>query len=104
MNAQAYKEYQVTMTVSPNLEEILVDWLLSCDTEHDFISFLVDSHSSEQQGLSLAEQVAGRQKRIRFQIALGSDELTPFLDRMKQDFQGTGLHYRVMPFVAGGRL
>ena len=104
MNVQEYKEYQVTITVSPSLEEILVDWLLSLGTDHDFVSFPVDSHSSDQKGLSLAEQVAGRQKRLRFQIAIRADELTPFLDRLKQDFQGTGLHYRVVPFVDSGHL
>jgi Protein of unknown function (DUF3240) len=104
MNAQEYKEFQVTITVSPSLEEIMVDWLLNLGTDHDFVSFPVDSHSSDHEGLSLAEQVAGRRKRLRFQIAIGSEELGPFLDRLKQDFQGSGIHYRVVPFVESGHL
>ncbi len=104
MNAQEYNEYQVTITVSPSLEEIMVDWLLGFGTDHDFVSFPVDSHSSNHEGLSLAEQVAGRKKRLRFQIAIGSGELAAFLDRLKQDFQGSGIHYRVVPFVESGHL
>lgn len=104
MNAQEYEEYQVAITVSPSLEEILVDWLLTFGTDHDFFSFPVDSHSSNHEGLSLAEQVAGRQKRLRFQIAIGADELAPFLGRLKQDFHGSGIHYWVTPFVESGHL
>ena len=65
MNAS---EYLVTLNIPPSLEEMLVDQLLLMETEHGFSSFQVYAHHHENKGLSLAEQVTGRQKRTRFQM------------------------------------
>ena len=62
------KEYLVTLNIPPSLEEMMVDSLLMLETEHGFSSFPVNAHHHENKGLSLAEQVTGRQKRIRFQM------------------------------------
>lgn len=94
----------ITLTVAPSVEETLVDWLLDLETTRGFTSFPVHGHSSQPQGLSLAEQVAGRKKQIRFQIHLPASETPEFVARLKQDFQGTGLHYWVTPVTEAGHL
>jgi len=62
------KQYLVTLNIPPSLEEMMVDNLLLLETEHGFSSFPVNAHHHVNKGLSLAEQVTGRQKRVRFQM------------------------------------
>ncbi len=85
----------ITLTVSTSIEESLVDWLLEFATHSGFTSFPVNGHSSREQGLSLAEQVAGRKKHVRFQIHVPNDDLPHFLEKLKSDFAGAGIHYWV---------
>jgi hypothetical protein len=63
-----HQEYLVTINVPPSLEEPIVDCLLMLETQHGFSSFPVNAHHHSNQGLSLSEQVSGRQKRVRFQL------------------------------------
>ena len=51
------KEFLVTLNVSPELEEPMVDCLLTFESEHGFSSMPVFSHDHRNAGLSLAEQV-----------------------------------------------
>ena len=62
------QEYLVTLNVPPSLEEAIVDCLLTFETEDGFSSFPVSAHDHKNQNLSIAEQVAGRQNQIRFQM------------------------------------
>ncbi|HUL13774.1 MAG TPA: DUF3240 family protein [Methylococcaceae bacterium] len=98
------QRYLITLTVSPAIEESVVDWLLQFAAKGGFTSFPVNGHSSRQEGLTPAEQVAGRKKQIRFQMHVPEAELTPILERMKQDFQGAGLHYWVSPILEAGHI
>lgn len=97
-------QYLITLTVPPTIEETVVDWLLQFDFHAGFTSFPVNGHSSRETGLSLAEQVTGRKKQARFQIHIPETELPPFIDRLRRDFSGTGLHYWVSPVLEAGHL
>jgi len=94
----------ITLTVPPALEATLIDWLLAIDHQAGFTSFPVHGHSSRHEGLSLAEQVAGRTRQVRFQIHLPASEWPEFLARLQRDFTGTGVHYWLSPLLAAGRL
>lgn len=94
----------LTLTAPPNLEEPLVDWLLQFAPEHGFTSFQVHGHSSRHEGLTLAEQVRGRKKQARFELRLPSVELAALVERLRQDFAGTGLHYWITPVLGHGRV
>lgn len=85
----------ITLTASPAIEESLVDWLLEIATHSGFTSYPVNGHSSEENGLSLAEQVVGRKKQIRFQIHIPSADLPEFMEKFRADFAGAGIHYWV---------
>jgi hypothetical protein len=99
MSAQ---EYLVTLNVPPGLEEVVVDCLLMLESEHGFSSFPVSAHDHRNEGLSLAEQVTGRQKKIRFQMYVPEQGLLVLLARLRQDFSGSGIHYWVMPVIEKG--
>ncbi len=94
----------ITLSVSPSIEESLVDWLLEFAIHSGFTSYPVNGHSSREEGLSLAEQVAGRKKQIRFQMHIPDEELPRFLEQLKRDFAGAGVHYWVTPLIDAGHI
>lgn len=97
-----HQEYLVTLNVPPGLEEPLVDCLLMFEAEHGFSSFAVNAHHHENKGLSLAEQVSGRQKKIRFQMYVDAGHLSKLLTQLKQEFAGAGIQYWVLPVIEKG--
>ncbi|MDD1611675.1 MAG: DUF3240 family protein [Methylococcaceae bacterium] len=96
------KEYLVTLNVPTSLEEVIVDCLLTFESEHGFSSFPVYSHDHRNEGLSLAEQVSGRQKRLRFQMYVEEEVLSALLARLREEFSGAGIRYWVMPVIDNG--
>ena len=95
-------EYLVTLNIPPSLEELMVDALLMLESEHGFSSFPVSAHHHENLGLSLAEQVTGRQKRIRFQMYVPVQKLPELLEQLRQEFSGSGIQYWVLPVIENG--
>ena len=95
-------EYLVTLNIPPSLEELMVDSLLLLETEHGFSSFPVSAHHHENVGLSLAEQVTGRQKRVRFQMYVPVEKLPALLEQLRQEFSGSGIQYWVLPVIENG--
>jgi hypothetical protein len=94
----------ITLTVSPSVEESLVDWLLQFTEHSGFTSHKADGHSSRIEGLSLAEQVSGRKSQVRFQLHLPGTELDRFMAQLKLDFGGAGIHYWVAPLLDAGHI
>lgn len=97
-----HKEYLVTINVHPSLEEAMVDCLLTFEYEDGFSSFPVNAHDHRNEGLSLAEQVSGRQRKIRFQMYVPQEDVQLLLDRLKSEFPGSGIHYWVLPVIDSG--
>lgn len=98
------QEYLVTINVPPLLEEAVVDCLLAIEAADGFSSLVVSAHGSEHETLSLAEQVAGRKKQIRFQMYVPEQQVEVLIERLKQDFSGAGMHYWVMPVLESGSI
>lgn len=95
-------EFLITLNVPPSLEEAVVDCLLTFESEHGFSSLPVSAHDHRNEGLSLAEQVTGRQRKIRFQMYIDKNDLSALLERLKADFSGAGIQYWVMPVIEKG--
>ncbi len=95
-------EYLVTINIPPSLEEMMVDSLLMLEAEHGFSSFPVYAHHHDNKGLSLAEQVTGRQKRTRFQMYVPIQELPALLAQLRNEFAGSGIQYWVLPVIENG--
>lgn len=96
------KEYLVTLNVPPSIEEAVVDCLLTLESAHGFSSFPVSSHDHRNEGLSLAEQVTGRQRKIRFQMYVPEDGLAGLLEQLRAEFSGSGIKYWVLPVIENG--
>lgn len=93
----------VSLTVPPTLEESIVDWLLNLESGNGFSSFPVSGHSSHPKGLTLAEQVSGRKRQVRFEICLSESAVAPLLNQLRRDFPGTGIHYWTTPIGSHGK-
>ncbi len=98
------EEFLITLNVPPSLEEAIVDCLLTFEAEHGFSSFPVSAHDHKNEGLSLAEQVTGRQRKIRFQMYVAKMDLAALVSRLKADFSGSGIHYWVLPVIEKGTI
>ncbi|MCQ8128623.1 DUF3240 family protein [Methylomonas rivi] len=96
--------YLITINVSPALEEAVVDCLLTFETAQGFSSFPVNAHDHRNRGLSVAEQVTGRQRKIRFQMYIDKEDVSAFITKIKANFTGTGLHYWVVPVLEHGEI
>ncbi len=96
------QEYLVTINVLPLLEESIVDCLLAIDGVDGFSSFDVNAHTTDHLSLSLAEQVAGRQKKIRFQVYVPEQHMRLLIDQLKQNFAGSGIQYWVQNILEMG--
>jgi len=71
---QAQTTQNLTMLVlntAPELEEDLIDYLLSVEQVQGFTSYKVHGHG-EHGSLSIAEQVAGRRKRQQYEIFIAN--------------------------------
>lgn len=96
------QEYLITLNVPPALEGMMVDHLLTLEFERGFSGFPVYAHHHQNQGLSIAEQVTGRQKRIRFQMYVDGTNLTLLLTTLRENFSSSGIQYWVMPVLQSG--
>ncbi len=94
----------VVLTVSPSLEETVIDWLLSRPGGGGFTSMPVSGHSASHEGLSNIEQVTGRRHRVQFQVQMDATAIEPFLADARETFGGTDTHFWVVPVFSAGRL
>ncbi len=97
-----HNEYLVTLNVPPALEGMMVDNLLMMEFERGFSGFPVFAHHHENKGLSIAEQVTGRQKKIRFQMYVNETDLEKLLAQLREIFSGSSIEYWVMPVLKNG--
>jgi hypothetical protein len=89
----------VILNAPSALEEAVVDCLLTLESEHGFSSFPVNAHHHENKGLSLAEQVTGRQTQVCFQIHIDEAGAKLLLKRLQEKFSGAGIQYWVLPML-----
>jgi hypothetical protein len=94
----------VILNTPASLEEAVVDCLLTLESEHGFSSFPVNVHHHENKGLSLAEQVTGRQKQICFQIHIDEEGAKLLLKRLQGEFSGAGIQYWVVPILESSEI
>ena len=98
------KNYIIMLNAPPSLEESMVDCLLLLEHDLGFCSFPIYAHHHENKGLSLGEQVSGRQKKLRFQMVVSAPALADLLAQLQQKFTGAGIDYWVLPMTESGKI
>ena len=86
------------------LEDALAEWLLEREDVPGFSSLPVAGHGSSEHSMTLAEQVAGRSRRVLFLLQLPQPVADEVLAGLGRAFAGTGLHWWLVPVLAAGRL
>jgi len=94
----------LVVIVSPSMENAMVDWLLERDDVPGFTSIPVYGHGASVSSMTAAEQVAGRQRRVMFQLHLGQDKAGEVIEALRAAFGGSGMHYWVTPLADSGNL
>lgn len=92
------------IVVSTAIEDSIVDWLLEQQQISGFTSLPVSGHGTSVHSLSVYEQVTGRRKQILFQMHMQASQTRDVIDALKQKFQGSGIHYWVVPVADAGRV
>ena len=74
----------LTLNIPPELEEDLIDYLLSLGSITGFTSYETRGHGSDLT-LSIAEQVSGRRKRLQFELLIEGEEIQNLLDGLTSE-------------------
>lgn len=88
----------------PSVEETIVDWLLEHDDLEGFSSAEAYGHGMRHGGMSLLEQVSGRQRRVQFVIRTETEIARHLVADMRERFAGVGLHYFMLPVLEADRI
>lgn len=90
----------LVLNAPPELEDGMVDYLLSQQQVGGFTSYPVRGHG-EQKQLSIAEQVTGRRKRVQFELILPEGRVADVLAGLKEQV-GSDIFYWQQPVTGSG--
>lgn len=88
----------------PTLGETLTDWLLEKEQASGFSSMDVFGHGSRHSGMSVLEQVSGRQRRIQFMLHGEQAAAEALISGLRTEFPDAELHYMLLPVIAAGSI
>lgn len=88
----------------PSIEEKLLDLLLETVGDEVFTSAPAFSHGTSPGRLSSTEQVMGRSASVQIQILLAEAALDELLQRLRDEFRGTGLRYWASALALEGEI
>lgn len=97
-------ECLLVLIVTPSIENAMVDWLLERDDVPGFASMPINGHGASAHSLTAAEQVAGRQRQVMFQLHLSRATADALIEAVRSAFSGSGMHYWLTPLLASGHL
>ena len=86
-------KFCLTLICPREIEEKLLDTLLTGIDDEIFTSTPTFSHGTAQGRLSNVEKVMGRSRSVQVQIITTDEELARLTELLKQRFKGTGLRY-----------
>ncbi len=92
----------LVLNTKPDLEEDLVDYLMSQPCVGGFTSYPVRGHG-QHGNLSVAEQVTGRRKRLQVEMLLDEKEVQCVLDGLAENV-GRDINWWLQTVTASGSL
>ena len=91
----------LVLNVNPALAEEMVDYLLVQEGVSGFTSYRVYGHGSNR-GLSMTEQVTGRQNRLQYEMLMDTADVPAVLDGLSENV-GPDIVYWQQPVSGIGR-
>lgn len=86
-------KFCLTLICSREVEEKLLDTLLTMVEDKIFTSTPTFSHGTAQGRLSNVEKVMGRSRSVQVHVVTTEEELASLIELLTQRFKGTGLRY-----------
>lgn len=86
-------KFCLTLICPREIEEKLIDTLLTEIDDEVFTSTPTFSHGTAQGRLSNVEKVMGRSRSVQMQMVTTDEELASLIELLTLRFQGTGLRY-----------
>ena len=90
------------MNIPPSLEEEFMDVLLANPRIEGYQCYPTSGHG-QVGAMSITEQVAGRRRRMQFEVVLNTDTVEEVLQQLKQALPLSDIGYWIVPVVAAGR-
>ena len=97
-------KFCLALSIPPSVEEKLLDVLLGAVGDKGFTSVPTFSHGTPRGRLSNLEQVMGRSASVQVQILVTEEEMDDLLQRLRDEFHGSGLRYWASPVVVEGEI
>lgn len=98
-------KFCLTLLSPPSVEEKLLDLLLEAVGDAEvFTSVPTFSHGLAHSRLSKEELVMGRSASAQFQIIVTEAEMSALLQRMREQFRGTGMRFWASPLAIEGEI
>jgi hypothetical protein len=87
----------LVLSVPRVLEERVIDWLLGRGDLGTFASSVVDLHGADPAQLRGAERVAGRQRRVQFQVHVAEADLDALTAALEAELGGVNASWFAVP-------
>ena len=97
-------KFCLTLICAREVEEKLLDTLLTTVEGEVFTSAPTFSHGTAQGRLSNVEKVMGRSRSVQVQIITTGEELASLIELLQQRFKGTRLRYWASALAVEGEV
>ncbi len=94
----------LSLVISPEVEDAVVDWLLEQEEISGFTSLQVSGHGASPHSMNISEQVAGRRRQVMIQTYLPDMQAVSLVKGLEEAFAGSGMHYWLTPVITSGHL
>ena len=81
----------LSLVISPEVEDAVVDWLLEQKEISGFTSLQVSGHGASPHSMNISEQVAGRRRQVMIQSYLPDMQAVSLVLGLEEAFAGSGM-------------
>lgn len=92
----------MTIVITPDIEDIVVDWLLERPEIERFNSYQVKSYNKDHSAYTAIEKVTGWKRKIAIRVLFPVETIPEIIRQMKTEFANSGIYYRITPFFDEG--
>jgi len=83
----------LSIIAAPELEDIIVDWLLEQPFVEGFSSYPINGHGARPEKLSLAEQVTSRQRKVKFEVNGTDEQIRDTITSLRKDMGNCDIYF-----------
>lgn len=92
----------LSIIAPPELEDLIVDWLLEQSYVQGFSSYQINGHGVRPDKLSLAEQVTSRQRKVKFEVNGTAEQIRDAVSSLQNDFGHCDIYYWQIAVIDSG--